>query len=148
MVRSPCNRPRKPQRKYFPMPIITITCSVLLILSSIIFSVASSSESMTIFIPAFFGAPLLLLGIILLKMQSPARKHVAHVAAAIALLGALMGLAMGIPRTAKLAMSGEGNPLAASLTMILGVLCLIIVIAAVRSFIAARKARQNQPSAS
>lgn len=126
---------------------ITILCSALLIIASIGFFFGSASQSMTMFIPAYFGGPLLLLGIALQVMRSPARRHVAHAAAALALLGALMGLGMGIPGLITVLTSDGGRPLAVALQLVLGVLCAVIVITAIASFRAARKAREAEAAA-
>lgn len=92
----------------------------------------------TALIPAYFGAALVLLGI--LSLASPgARKHFMHLAAAVGLFG---GLAAAY-RPAKAAAAGdfhwENMPTRLQVTM--AVLCLTFVVLCVNSFIQARRRR-------
>ncbi len=90
-------------------------------------------------IPAFFGAPLVLLGLLALKEHL--RKHAMHAAATVGLLGVIggvVGLIVVYNRTGSL----EGRGAMASGGMIL--VSAVFVALCVRSFIQARKARRSQ----
>ncbi|HSJ01388.1 MAG TPA: hypothetical protein VK956_03000 [Verrucomicrobium sp.] len=87
--------------------------------------------------PAGFGTILILCGIIGGKFPG-ANKHVMHVAALIALLGAGGGISMAI----KAASKGE-TTLKIATQGTLGVLCLVFLVLCVRSFIQARIARKQ-----
>jgi hypothetical protein len=91
--------------------------------------------SMTALIPAFFGVPFLLLGLI--ALNDSARKIAMHVAVVIGLLG-LVGSLM---RPAMKLFSGEGVSFNAAVAMqlIMAALCLVFLVLCVRSFIAARQ---------
>ena len=79
------------------MPAITLVMGLVLIASGLGFYFTSDSKSATALIPSFVGAPLAILGALLLIIKSNARKHIAHTAALLATLGTLAGLGMGIP---------------------------------------------------
>ena len=89
---------------------------------------------MTAFIPAGFGLFIAIPGLIAVKES--ARKHAMHVAALFGLLGVLGGFGMGVRKV----ISEPG--LAAYSQLFLGAVCLIFLIVCIRSFIAARKARE------
>jgi O-antigen/teichoic acid export membrane protein len=63
----------------------TIGLGIALILLGVVGYIASSSASVTALIPAFFGVPLLILG--LLARDDNKRKTAMHIAAVIGLLG-------------------------------------------------------------
>jgi uncharacterized membrane protein HdeD (DUF308 family) len=95
------------------------------------------APSMTSLIPAFFGAPLVILGVLALKEHL--RKHAMHAAAAIGLIGfiaAAVGLAMGYKRTGTLESRGAIGSGGMALV------CLVFVGLCVNSFIQARRARR------
>ena len=100
-------------------------------------SVDEVARSKTALIPAIAGALLAICGVIALNPSL--RKHAMHAAAVVGLLGFLAPLGRVIPQTIR------GNPpsgLAGFSQVTMSVLCLIFLILCVRSFIAARKARQ------
>ena len=97
----------------------------------------SEVRSPTALIPAGFGALLLLMGFGAL-VKPAARKHFMHAAAAVGLLGALGGFGMFFARVGS-----RGFTLATGSMLTMGVLCALLVILAVRSFIAARRARES-----
>ena len=111
-----------------------IISGIILILWSVISYFISESKSFTAFIPAGFGLLIAISGLIGIK--EGARKHAMHVAALVGLLGILGGFGMGLRKV----FSEPG--LAAYSQIFLGVVCLIFLITCIRSFIAARKARQ------
>ena len=118
---------------------VAIGFGVVLILLGLYgyFGVDEISRSKTALIPAIAGALLTVCGLIALNPAM--RKHAMHGAAVVGLLGFLAPLGRMIPQTIK------GNPpsgLAGFSQVTMSVLCLIFLILCVRSFIAARKARQ------
>jgi hypothetical protein len=91
-------------------------------------------QSMTAWIPAYFGAVLVLLGILAYKPNL--RKHMMHVAAMIGLIGAAAGLGMGLPSVLR------GNAAAAAkMQVAMGAICTVFVLLCIKSFIDARRRR-------
>jgi hypothetical protein len=104
--------------------------------------VATGAQSMTALIPAIPGA--LFIALALIGMRGPgARKHAMHVAAALALLGVLGTAPMSLPRLfAWMGGTTPERPAAVFSQAVMALLCLILLIVAIRSFIAARRARE------
>ena len=96
----------------------------------------TAERSPTALIPCGFGVVLLLLGFGAVAKPT-ARKHFMHVAAAVALLGVLGGLGMFAAR-----FPSRGFMLATCSMLTMGLLCLVLLALSVRSFIAARRARE------
>lgn len=117
------------------MPSLAINIGRLLILIGIIgygWGFYIQRASPTALIPAFFGIALLVLGHVAHARES-LRKHLMHAAVVIALLGFIAPLGRLIPRFSELELS------AAVISQVaMAVVCLIFVILAVRSFVAAR----------
>ena len=122
------------------MPGISITFGIILILQGIITYFISDSRSPTAFIPAIFGALLVVLGFLAKKPDM--RKHAMHAAAAVGLLGVVGSLGRAIP---KLAQKDAEIDLALGSMLVMGVLMLIFLVLCIRSFIAARRAREAAP---
>lgn len=100
---------------------------------------SSGGASITAAIPAFFGVPFLILG--LLARQEKNLKLTMHIAAVLALLG-LAGAARGIPGVITMMQGGEvERPTAAVVQTIMAVVCGGFLGAAVKSFLDARRAR-------
>ena len=100
----------------------------------------AAHPSRTALIPAFVGVPLMVLG--WLSLLKPAmRMHLMHAAVVLGLLGFLAAL-VGFGRA--LAKGLYGASMAA--TAIMAVLCGVYVALCVRSFIAARRARESSSS--
>jgi hypothetical protein len=116
---------------------VAITIGVLLILLGLGGFAGSETHAPTALIPAYIGAVLALLGVVV-AAKPAARKHAMHAAAAISLLGG----AMAAWRLVKALSAGTATNL--QLVSFVGTtaLCFLFVILAVRSFIAARKARE------
>jgi cytochrome b len=117
---------------------ITIVFSVLLIVQGLIFWGMTGFEMgrFTAAIPSFFGVLMLLCALVAGALPK-ARMHVMHLAVLVALLGAIGGGVMGGRGLGK-------DPV--ELTKIvdqglLALLCIVYLVFAVRSFIAARAAR-------
>jgi hypothetical protein len=116
----------------------TIAFGLLLIIQGVAFWAGTGFAHMTSLIPAFVGLPVAVLGLIGLKGSEGARKHCAHVAVMLTTLGVLAGLGRGIPGLFK----EGGNMTAVTATLIMGAICAVHVFLSVKSFIAARKARE------
>ena len=98
-------------------------------------------RSITAMIPAFFGLPLLVLGLIA-QAKPGSRKHTMHAAAMLGVLG-FLGTVPGVIKAIKW-MGGTvpARPAAVQVQVIMCVMCGAFVAMCVRSFIEARKARQ------
>lgn len=125
------------------MPQLTVTIGTLLTILGIGgyllgFQTGGEDASWTALIPAFAGVPIAICGLIAMQGEA-ARKHAMHVAVAIALLGALASL---MPLFSRI-LNPEVSTSWLTKTSVIGmlVLCLVLVVAGVRSFIAARRSR-------
>ena len=96
-------------------------------------------RSWTALIPAFPGVIFVLCGLIALAGDA-ARKHAMHAAVAFALLGAIAPWGR-LPKTLS---ADPVNYLAAFSLIAMFVLCLVVLVAGIRSFIQARRARKEQ----
>ncbi|MDD4268757.1 MAG: hypothetical protein PHO07_07045 [Pirellulales bacterium] len=114
----------------------TITVGILLILQGAGFYAASDSKSLTALIPAFFGLPIALLG--LAALRPSIHKHAIHGAVLLALFGLLAPL--GRIASAGLRFSAAG---VSQLLMI--VLCAVLVVLGLKSFVDARRRRKAAP---
>jgi hypothetical protein len=119
---------------------LTFICSVLLIVTGLVGylaweAIGASKQSFTALIPAFVGALMLVGGLIALKRNMLGM----HIAVTFSLLGALAGLGRLVPGFIK----GSVNlsEAASKLILVMTVICLLYTVMAVRSFIAARRAR-------
>ncbi|HQZ29786.1 MAG: hypothetical protein KA250_12905 [Verrucomicrobiales bacterium] len=119
---------------------LTFLCSAILIVLGLYGyygweSIGAAKQSPTALIPTIVGVLMLLGGIIALKNH----KVGMHIAVLFSLLGALAGLGRLIPGLIK----GTANFSQASTQLILGmtIVCAFFTVMAVRSFIAARRAR-------
>lgn len=125
------------------MPLISVAFGILLIALGLegytnklgIFNV-EKLHSFTSLIPAFFGAFLLVCGLIGLMPAS--RKHMMHIAAMVGLLGTLGGLGMGL----KALFVGENFGAAGRMQIVMGVISLAFLVLCVRSFLEARRRRK------
>jgi uncharacterized membrane protein len=115
---------------------ITIIVGLILIALGLGGYFGTATTSVTALIPAFFGLPILLLGV--LAHKDSMRKHAMHGAV---LLG-LLGFIGGVVRAVQVLLKGEiTHPTAFTMTCAMAVVCAIFVALCVRSFIQARKAR-------
>ena len=96
-------------------------------------AIGADKQSFTAAIPAFVGILMGLGGVIAIKHNMAGM----HIAVLFSLLGALAGLGRLIPTLIKGNFSGPAPVLIAIMTVI----CLFFTVMAVRSFIAARRAR-------
>ena len=100
--------------------------------------VYSEMASITALIPAFFGLPLIVLGVI--ARNENARKHAMHGAALIGLVGFAMPAYMVIAGLVR----GDVFGLAKGEQAAMSVLCLVFLVLCVKSFIDVRKARKQK----
>ena len=121
-------------------PIAIIFGVLLTILGGIVFALAVNKSPTALF-PAYFGVALIILGFV--ARNEKARKHAMHFAAMLGLIGLVGGLVKGIT-----ALMGE-NPLATVWggSFAMAALCGIFLVMCIRSFIAARRAREQRGSA-
>lgn len=106
---------------------------------------ATGAQSLTALIPAVAGILLVLLG--LLSRNPKLRMHAMHGAALVGLLG-FLGSVGGVPQTIKLILGQTiTRPAAAVSRSIMAILCLAFLVLAIRSFVLARLARKQTPTA-
>ncbi len=119
----------------------SITFGIILIILGLISYFGISSESVTALIPAFFGIPVLILG--LLALNEKYLKHAMHGAAVMMLLG-FGGTVGGLIKFFRM-LGGEvfERPAAITIQSIMAVICLIFLIFAIKSFIDARRKRSE-----
>ncbi len=127
------------------MPRATILYGALLTVLGVGGYLFTGSVSLTSLIPAFFGVPLIVLGI---WGQKPAAlKHAMHGAAVLALLG-IFGSAGGLLQLPALLSGAEVlRPAAVISRSIMAVISVVFLVLCIRSFIAVRKAREAQARA-
>lgn len=126
------------------MPFVAIVCGLLLVglgvdgyLDVVGLIRPEHTHTPTSLIPAYFGAALILCGLIALKESL--LKHAMHFAAMIGLIGLLAGTGMGLPKL--LAGNAERQAAMRSQLWLSGV-CLVFVVLCVNSFIQARRRRR------
>jgi spore maturation protein SpmB len=119
---------------------LSITFGAILILLGLISYFGISSESITALIPAFLGVPVLILGIAALNEKY--LKHSMHAATVLMLLG-FLGTSV---RVLPVIFSGDEikNPDAVKVQLIMALICLVFLLLAVRSFIDARRTREDR----
>jgi len=122
----------------------TILCGTLLVLVGIVsYGTATPGEdgqvSPTALIPAFFGAALVLLGV--LAFRDRLRKHVMHLAAVVGVVGVVGGF---MPLVRQYKLTGEFDPLKKSAIAgeLMILVCAVFVGLCVNSFVQARRARR------
>jgi hypothetical protein len=115
---------------------ITIIVGLILIGLGLYGYFGTGTTSLTALIPAFFGAPILMLGALALKDSM--RKHAMHGAVMLGLLCFLgaIGNVVRVLRSGK-----EIDAIAMTMTVSMGIVSGIFVVLCIRSFIQARKAR-------
>lgn len=125
------------------MPALAILIGTALLLIGIGgygYASANGSASPTALIPAIFGVLILLCGVVSIIKEN-LRKHSMHAALGIALLG-LIGTVSGFVKFFTLISGGQvERPAAVISQAITSILCLILIIFGVMSFINARKNR-------
>lgn len=119
---------------------LAFVCSALLILTGLVGyfgwqQIGADKQSFTALIPAFVGGLMLIGAIIALKKNMLGM----HIAVTFSLLGALAGLGRIVPGLIKGSL--DFSQAAPKLIAVMTVICVFFTIMAVRSFIAARRAR-------
>jgi hypothetical protein len=94
----------------------------------------------TSLIPVYFGAALILCGLVALKESL--LKHAMHLAAMVGLIGLLAGAGMGLPKLPKLLDHTAERPAAVRQQLGLAAICLVFVLLCINSFIQARRRRR------
>ena len=121
---------------------ITIGLGLVLIALGLGGYFGTGRESETALIPAFFGLPLLLLGLAALKER--VRKTSMHIAVAVGLLG-FAGTVSGLMKLPVLLTGGElERPAAVAVQAAMAIVCFVFVLLCVWSFIKARRASAAQ----
>ncbi len=113
---------------------VTLGYGVFLIAWGIVISIVSQAESFTSYIPSMLGAPLAVSGFMVMKKPED-RKLWMHVAATFGLFCALGG-------TPFFMVMGDGITYASGSQLMLLITGTAYTVLCVRSFIAARKARE------
>ena len=121
---------------------ITIGLGFVLIALGLGSYFGTDRESVTALIPAFFGLPLLILGLI--ARNERRRKTAIHIAVGIGLLG-FAGTVRGLMKLPVLLTSSElERPTAVAVQAAMAIVCLVFVLLCVWSFIKARRASAAQ----
>ncbi len=118
---------------------IAIVFGALLMLLSIGFYFPAETKSVTIFIPAFFGAALLGLGA--LARQEKLRMHAMHAAAGLGLVGFVVPAFLAIRGILQ---GRDLTSLAILEQLIMALLCAAFVVLCVKSFVDARRRRKEE----
>lgn len=130
---------------YGSMKFLSFGCSLALIVTGAVGyfgweAIGASQQSVTAAIPAFVGVLMLVGAVIALKNNMMGM----HIAVLFSTLGSLAGLGRLIPSAVKGNL--DWSTPAPILISIMTAICLLFTVAAVRSFIAARKAREAAAS--
>lgn len=118
---------------------VSILFGLILIILGLYSYFGVSTESITALIPAFVGVVILILGVIGLKEKN--LKHTMHIAAVLMLI-AFIGSARGFIGLPELFSGTAERPWAIIAQVIMGIIALIFLIMAIRSFIDARKKKE------
>ncbi|MBN1586037.1 MAG: hypothetical protein JW937_01255 [Candidatus Omnitrophica bacterium] len=124
---------------------MTLVYGVVLIVLGLGAYFLSGQASFTALIPAFFGLPIAIMGI-LAGSKPNLRKHLIHASLVLAVLG-LAGSARGVFQLPALLSQAEvDRPMAVVTQSIMAGVSLVYVILGVRSFVQARKSQARNPS--
>ena len=118
------------------MPFTAIVFGALLVLTGVIgyiHGLMNDKASLTAFIPAAFGLVMAILGLAANAKES-LRKHLMHSAVVVGLLGFLVPAGRLASKFSELTFSA-----AVVSQLVMALLCLVFVILAIRSFVAARR---------
>jgi uncharacterized membrane protein len=120
---------------------VSIAFGIILIILGLVSYFGISSESITALIPAFLGIPVLVLSIIALNEKY--LTHSIHAVAVLMLLG-FGGTVGGLFKFFRM-LGGESfeRPSAITIQAIMALLCLVFLILAVKSFIDARRGKNE-----
>jgi len=126
------------------MPNVTIGFGLVLGAIGLFGYFGSTAEhpSVTALIPAFFGAVLILCG--LLAYNSAWRKHAMHAAAAVGLIGFIAAAGRGLPKLGAAISDDPQFHRAPRLVLLMMLVCLVFVATCVWSFISARRRQKAE----
>jgi hypothetical protein len=117
----------------------TVGIGILLILLGLLGFILTGGQSVTAFIPAFFGILITLTGTLARKEKW--HKHAMHAAVFISLLG-FLGSANGLSKVIQMLLGQEiARTSAAIAQSIMAILCALLIIWGIKSFIAARRSK-------
>lgn len=122
---------------------VSIAIGVLLILLGAWGFITTGSQHPTALIPTYFGLALGWCGYLAMRHGGAQRALWMHVAVTLGLAGFLFPGAMAIIETVKAHGGPLAHPEAVEAQTAMAAICLIFVILCVRSFIAARRARNS-----
>jgi MFS family permease len=127
------------------MPAITIGFGAVLCAIGLwgYFGAEPDKQSMTAFIPAFFGIGLIVCGLLAMKW----RAHAMHAAAAIGLVGFIAAAGRGLPKLGSAISDDPTIHRAPRLVLLMALVCLVFVATCVWSFIQARRRRKASEAA-
>lgn len=117
---------------------LTIVIGAVLVVLGVVAYVATAMVSVTALIPSLVG--LLLLGCAAVARKPDWHKHGIHAALVVALLGAL-GTLMNVARLGEVFAGTAERPAAVIESTLMFVILVVYLVAGVRSFVAARRAR-------
>lgn len=123
------------------MTVVTLVVGAALTLLGIVAYVASDAASLTAFIPSVIGLLMIIAG--LLARKESLRRHAIHGALVVALLGAL-GSLMNVAKLPALIDGTAERPGAVVSSTIMVVVLAVYLALGVRSFISARRQREEQ----
>ncbi len=120
------------------MPQVTQVVGILLILLGVISYFLSGEASLTALIPAVFGV--IFVALVQVAKKESARKHAMHFAVGLAMIG-FLGVAVRafVPFAEMLRGGTVDRPGAVIAQVIMAVLCLILLVCGIRSFVEARR---------
>ncbi|MGO1435748.1 MAG: hypothetical protein ACTJFR_08525 [Canibacter sp.] len=124
------------------MPRNTLVFGGILIVLGVISWIATGFASWTALIPSILGALMFIFGLVALRRQ----KLGVHVALVVALLG-VFGTLMNVMKLGDVFAGTAERPTAVIVSTITFVLLIVYIILGVRSFIAARRWKNEQPAA-
>jgi hypothetical protein len=123
------------------MPVLTVIVGIALTALGIVAYELSGAASLTALIPSAFGVIFVVLGI--LARNERRLKLTMHLAVGLALLGFLASVQGWMALPALLSGEEVARPAAVISRSIMALALLVLLVAGVRSFIAARRARQT-----
>lgn len=126
-----------------PVRLLALAIGAVLVVVGVVAYVVSGTSSLTAFIPSLIGLLLLVCG--LLAGRESLRRHAMHASAVVALVG-LLGSLMNAVRIGEVVAGTAERPAAIISSLIMAVLLLIYLVAAIRSFVQARRERLASPA--
>jgi len=125
------------------MPRVTLYTGTLLIFVGIVFYVLTGSIHPTALIPCWFGLALAICGSLAPTGSDRKRMIIMHIAVTVGLFGFLGGATMAIIEVVKSGGFPLLHPHAVEEQVLMALICQIFVALCIRSFIAARRARNE-----